>query len=109
LITRDNSTKQQRMKRLLFLPLLLTAMFAVAQTRSLEGKIVSANDQAAISKASIAVRNGKSFIADDSGRFKIEVPAGNITLNISSIGFAPSEVIVSATDNKYNSITYRNK
>ncbi len=87
------------MKKILFLPLLLTTLFATAQTRSLEGKIVSETDQRAVSKASVTVKNGRSFIADDSGRFKIEVPSGNFILSISSIGFASKEIAVRSTDN----------
>jgi TonB-dependent SusC/RagA subfamily outer membrane receptor len=87
------------MKQILFLPLLFVTILAGAQTRSLHGKIVSSNDQRAVSKASITIKNGRSFIADDSGAFKIEVPAGNFTLSISSIGFAPKEIFVSSTDN----------
>ncbi len=87
------------MKRILFLPLVLITLFAAAQTRPLEGKVVSANDQHAVSKASVTIKNGKSFIADDSGRFKIEVPAGGLTLKITSIGFATKEVVVNSTDN----------
>ena len=87
------------MKRILFLPLVLITLFAAAQTRPLEGKVVSANDQHAVSKASVTIKNGKSFIADDSGRFKIEVPPGGLTLNITSIGFATKEVAVNSTDN----------
>ena len=76
------------MKKILLLPLLFTALFASAQTRPLEGKVVSATDQHAVSKASITIKNGKSFIADDSGRFRIEVPSGAFSLTVSSIGFA---------------------
>ncbi len=87
------------MKRILFLPLVLITLFAAAQNRPLEGKVISANDQRAVSKASVTIKNGKSFIADDSGRFKIEVPAGGFTLKITSIGFAAKEVAVNPTDN----------
>ena len=87
------------MKQILFLPLLFVTILAGAQTRSLHGKIVSANDQRAVSKASITIKNGRSFIADDSGAFKIEAPAGNFTLSVSSIGFASKEIPVNSTDN----------
>ncbi len=76
------------MKKILILPLLLTAVFAIAQTRTLKGKIVSEKDAFAVSKAGITIKNGKSFIADDSGKFTIEVPAGSFSLTVSSIGFA---------------------
>src|SRR5207237_109672 len=78
---------------------LLITVFATAQTRLLEGKIVSASDQQAVSKASITIKNGRSFIANDSGRFTIEAPVGDFILNVSSIGFASKEVAVKPTDN----------
>lgn len=87
------------MKKILCLPLLLITLFAASQTRSLKGKIVSEKDQSAVSKASITIKNGKSVIADDSGRFSIEVPAGNFSLTASSIGFAQKEMTVNSTNN----------
>src|SRR6478609_5597749 len=87
------------MKRILFLPLLLATIFAAAQTRQLAGKVVSSIDGHAVPKASITIKNGKSFIADDSGRFKIEVPEGSFSLSVSSIGFTPAQVPVVASDN----------
>ncbi len=87
------------MKSLWILSLLLISIRVAAQTRTLEGKVVSASSQYAVNKAVIEIKNGKSFIANDSGIFKIEVPTGTIVLNISSIGFATKEVSVSAADN----------
>ncbi len=84
------------MKKILFFPLLLLTLFTAAQTRSLKGKVVSEKDQSAVSKASISIKNGKSVIADDSGRFSIEVPAGNLVLMASSIGFAQKQIAVTS-------------
>ena len=86
------------MKQILFLPLLLITLCAASQTRSFTGKIVSSTDQRAVSKASITIKNGKSFIADDSGRFHIQAPAGEFSLSISSIGFAQKEITVAPGD-----------
>src|ERR1700759_1238467 len=87
------------MKKVLFFPLLLLTLLAVAQTRSLKGKVVSEKNQAAVSKASITIKNGKSVIADDGGRFSIEAPAGTLNLTISSIGFAQKQIAVGANEN----------
>ena len=87
------------MKRILFLPLLLVTFAAIAQTRILQGKVVSSKDQSAVSKASLTIKNGKSFIADDSGRFIIQAPATQFTLAISSIGFAQKSIEVNTADN----------
>lgn len=98
------------MKKILFLPLLLITGLIVAQPKALKGKIISDKDQSGVSKASITIKGGRSFIADDSGRFNIEVPSGNIVLNISSIGFAAKEVTVNAGDNNISiSLTETNK
>jgi len=87
------------MKKILLLPFLFITTISIAQTRVLNGKIVSEKDQSAVSKAAITIKNGKSFIADDSGRFSVEVPAGNLELTISSIGFAQKQMSVAAGDN----------
>lgn len=87
------------MKKILLLPLLMMAVFATAQTRWLEGRVVSSNGHYAVSKASVVIKNGKSVIADDSGYFRIEAPAGNFSLTAGSIGFALAEVSVAASDN----------
>lgn len=87
------------MKKLAFFPLLLISFFALAQSRTLTGKVVSAKDQSAVSKAVIQIKNGRSFIADDSGSFRIEIPPGVQTLKISSIGFADKEITVNENEN----------
>ncbi|MEP6682062.1 MAG: SusC/RagA family TonB-linked outer membrane protein [Parafilimonas sp.] len=87
------------MKKILFLPFLFITIISVAQTRLLKGKVVSEKDQFAVSKAAITIKNGKSVIADDSGSFSIEVPAGNFNLIISSIGYSRKEMNVTASDN----------
>ncbi|MEO8713339.1 MAG: TonB-dependent receptor plug domain-containing protein, partial [Parafilimonas sp.] len=98
------------MKRILFLPLLLITLCAASQTRSFTGKIVSSTDQRAVSKASITIKNGKSFIADDSGSFHIQAPAGEFSLSISSIGFAQKEITVEpGDDNIIITLTETNK
>ncbi|HVX26593.1 MAG TPA: SusC/RagA family TonB-linked outer membrane protein [Parafilimonas sp.] len=87
------------MKKILFFPLLLLTLFSVAQTRLIKGKVISEKDQSAVSKASITIKNGRSVIADDSGRFSIDVPAGAFSLTVSSIGFASKQITVNANEN----------
>lgn len=87
------------MKKLVFLPLLFISFFALSQSRTLTGKVVSSKDQSVVSKAVIQIKNGRSFIADDSGSFKIEIPSGVQTLKISSIGYADKEVTVNENEN----------
>ena len=79
----------------------------MSQTKKLRGKVVSENDQSAVSKATITIKNGKSFIADDSGRFTIDVPAGKFKFNgIASIGFAQKQITVDASDDNIINTTY---
>ncbi|MBV9963707.1 MAG: SusC/RagA family TonB-linked outer membrane protein, partial [Parafilimonas sp.] len=87
------------MQRIFLLSLIFIPIFSLAQNRMLKGKVVSATNQAAVSKASVIVKNGKSVIADDSGYFNIEVPAGDVNLTVSSIGFAQKQIAVASTDN----------
>ena len=102
--------KTEHMKRILFLPFLLITLCAASQTRSFTGKIVSSTDQRAVSKASITIKNGKSFIADDSGSFHIQAPAGEFSVSISSIGFAQKEITIEpGDDNIIITLTETNK
>jgi len=88
------------MKKVLLLPLLLmVSLFGVSQSRTLSGQVISNLDQRSVGKATIMIKNGKSFVANDSGYFHIEVPAGELTLTVSSIGFASKELTVAPHDN----------
>jgi TonB-linked SusC/RagA family outer membrane protein len=87
------------MKKILLLPFLLITILAASQPRMLKGRVIASSNQNAVSKASITVSNGRSFIANDSGNFNIEVPAGVVKLTVSSIGFAQKQITVAPTDN----------
>lgn len=73
--------------------LLLFFTIAIAQTRSLSGKVTDENG-AAIGYASITVKNSKSGTsADAEGKFTITVKRGDV-LVVSAVGFNSGEVIV---------------
>lgn len=83
----------------LLLLFMLIANVVSAQTRQLSGVVTDA-EKNAIPSATVKVK-GKSVstLTDAEGKFSLSVPAGNITLEISSIGFEIKEVLVTAADN----------
>ena len=63
--------------------LLMLSFVAGAQTRTLSGKIVSAQNGNPVSKATIiATQNAKTFIADDNGNFSVTLPNGKNNLGL---------------------------
>jgi hypothetical protein len=82
---------------LLCLFFLACSFLAFAQERTITGKISEETNKSSIAGATITVKGGrKTVTADANGAFTISAPAGNVTLIISSIGFATKEVSVSA-------------
>lgn len=86
-------------KKILLLPFLFICFNLFAQTRMLSGKIASLKDSVAISKATIAIKNLRTFAANDDGSFSVEVPNGQIILTVSAIGFSTKEIIVEEKEN----------
>lgn len=86
--------------RFVILSLALISYFsALAQTRPLTGQVTDPANKA-VSGATVSVK-GKSIstATDANGRFSLTVPAGNITLEITSIGFTLKSVDVSGDEN----------
>ncbi len=92
------------MKRhLAMLALALLGYFsAVAQNRSLTGTVTDAENKGIIS-ATVKVK-GKSMttITDEQGRFALTVPAGKISLEVSSVGFDLKTVDVDGSSENIN-------
>ncbi|MEO8535009.1 MAG: SusC/RagA family TonB-linked outer membrane protein [Flavobacterium sp.] len=90
------------MKRILAMLgiVLFSSLSAVAQNRLITG-IVSDAENKGIVAASIEVQ-GKPFsaVTDAEGRFKMNVPEGKVTLNVTSIGFVSKSVVLEATESK---------
>ena len=89
-----------RINCLLIIPLLFLGTLLSAQDRTITGKVVSIKDSLAVAGASISVKGrttGTSTGAD--GSFSIVVPAGKITLQVSSVGFIAAEHVVAANQN----------
>ena len=79
----------KKLQKLFLLLLLLgVAISTSAQTRTLKGKILSAQDNQPVAGASVRVKN-KSIgtAATNDGSFSLNIPTGPVTLVISYIGY----------------------
>jgi len=87
----------RKLQNFFFIPLLLVSIIVNAQTRTVKGKVVSAQNNQPISGAAIQVKD-KSIgtITNNDGSFSINVPAGTVTLVISNIGYTTVERAVEA-------------
>src|SRR5258706_3402085 len=87
----------QRTKYLLIIPLLLLGTFLFSQNRTITGKVNSAKDNSAVAGATISVKGSRTAVATlGDGVFSISAPAGQVTLRITSVGFAPKDQVVDA-------------
>ncbi|MDW8852549.1 SusC/RagA family TonB-linked outer membrane protein [Flavobacterium sp. MMLR14_040] len=98
------------MKRILAMlaMVLLSSLGAVAQNRLITG-IVADGDNKGIVAASIEVQ-GKPFsaITDAEGRFRMNVPEGKVTLNVSSMGFASKSVVLQENETRISVVLLEN-
>lgn len=98
------------MKRILAVlgMVLLSSLGAVAQNRLITGIVADAENKGIVA-ASIEVQ-GKPYsaITDAEGRFKMNVPEGPVTLNVSSIGFTPQSVVLQQNQNKISVVLVEN-
>jgi len=82
---------------LLTIPLLFLGTLVLAQDRTITGKVVSIKDNVGLAGASVTVKGrttGTSTAQD--GSFSIVAPAGKVTLQVSSVGFATKDQVVAA-------------
>ena len=85
--------------RLITVPLLLLGLVANAQTRTIKGQVVSAKDGKAVAGATISVNGQKvSALSGDDGSFAVNA-TGNVTLSVTSVGFADKAVAVAGSQN----------
>lgn len=77
---------------LLGVTMCLLHQLALAQTRTLKGRIVDARDNSPIAGATIQEKNGSSStISDENGGFQLDVSSKATTLVISFVGFSTLE------------------
>ena len=87
-----------KLKKICLLPLLLLSVLLVhAQTRTIKGKVVSAQDNKPVAGASILVKGKTTGTATgNDGSFSLNVPTGDVVLVISYIGYSQVEQAVDA-------------
>ncbi len=79
--------------------LLLLGLVSNAQTRTIKGQVVSANDGKAVAGATISVNGQKvSAIAGEDGSFAVNA-IGTVTLSVKSVGFSDKQVQVIGSQN----------
>ena len=77
---------------------LLASTSALAQTRTVTGKVVEAGNGAPIGSAQVQIKGTTTgTLARDDGTFTIIAPVQAITLTVRRIGFPPQDVAVGAT------------
>jgi TonB-linked SusC/RagA family outer membrane protein len=77
---------------------LLASTSALAQTRTVTGKVVEAGNGAPIGSAQVQIKGTTTgTLARDDGTFTIIAPVQAITLTVRRIGFPPQDVAVAAT------------
>src|SRR6266496_1750303 len=83
----------KRFKKLLFaISILAICINVMAQNRKISGKIISAKDNSPVAGATISIKGKpQSVAALTDGSFSLNAPTGQVTLLISSVGFAPKE------------------
>jgi TonB-linked SusC/RagA family outer membrane protein len=101
------------MKRMLFIALCLSAgpLLLLAQTRQLSGTVLDGSSKQGVISATVKIKKGQATTATNAdGNFSLNVPAGNITLEVTSIGYATAEVNVAAGQNNISiSLSLANK
>src|SRR5687767_4806889 len=79
--------------------LLLFSSAVLAQTRQITGNLKDSKSGNAIPSATIKVK-GKNIhtVSNSEGTFSLDIPTGNVLLEISSVGYATKTVEVDGTN-----------
>ena len=78
------------------------SLLTFAQTRQLTGK-VTGPDNAGVVSATVKVKGTNNVTTTNTdGVFSLQVPSGNITLEVSSVGFSTTEISVGASQSSVN-------
>lgn len=87
-------TPKRLLSKVVLLAMLLITQFAIAQDRTISGKVTDENGNAVAGATVIAKGSAKGAATDASGNFKLSVPASVSELVVSSVGFTTKEVEV---------------
>lgn len=80
--------------------LLFMSFVALAQSRTISGKITDARDGKPLQSASVVVRGTTiGTVTGQDGGFTITVPGGTQSLTVSSVGFGTQDVTLGTSDN----------
>jgi len=93
--------KKSKLLQLVFmlLAILLFNTSGIAQ-RKISGVIEDAKTNMPLEGATISVKNSKiSAISKADGQFQIDVPAGNVTLNVSFVGYRTEKMPITENEN----------
>lgn len=83
-----------RVRKLLFLPVLLWSVMLQAQTRDITGTVVS--ESGPVAGASITIEGDQGVTTNNDGAFSLRVSSGAVTLTVSSVGYETVTRSVSA-------------
>ncbi len=88
---------------------LLSSLSSVAQNRLITGIVADAENKGIVA-ATVEVQ-GKPFsaITDAEGRFRMNVPEGKVTLNVSSIGFDSKSVVLQENETRVSVVLIENR
>ena len=75
-----------------------------AQNRTVTGKVLDSNQQPLVGVGVIISGTTKGVTTDLDGTFSISVPAGNVTLDLSSLGYISKSISVPATQSSVTAI-----
>ena len=73
----------------------LSSISAFAQNRTITGTVLDQKGQPVISAAVMVVGTKNGAVTDLDGRFSMEVPSGDVKLDVSCLGYVSSIYIVS--------------
>lgn len=75
--------------------LLLTALFAFSQSRTVTGKVTDPKDNSALSGVSVQIKGSKTgTVSDENGNFSLSVPSNSSVLVFSYSGVGTKEITV---------------
>jgi TonB-linked SusC/RagA family outer membrane protein len=88
-----------KLKFLLTCFLIISFLQGFSQTRTVTGKVINATDRTEVPAATVTIK-GTSITTTTAtdGSFSISVPAGNVTLIITSVGFDSKQTVITAND-----------
>ncbi len=90
----------KKIQPVLFAVLLLCCGSIYGQTRTLNGKVISAKDNQPVPGASVSVKGkGNAVATGADGGFSLTVPSGNVVIVISSVGYNNIERSIGANAN----------